>query len=559
MSTLGQSDPARHSESYSIPFPSPSSTRSLALRGGVSDPSRLPVRSSSGPRTFTASADQHPGEDSSIPLAGPRGLVSEDSAPKQYPGKDGQHLNSGSSPWAQKLDRVRRLLPRLFQRIKKALHVAGSSKTQAAPEPVQPARGHNPPAQPRIIDATTTRINPEELQPASASDEDVLDNSHQTEDLMAKISEEVPTGVSAMGQRPPESGPDLSTTVPVVDSIATAENDPADSPAQRSPSGKPRRRSIYDVEAVVIDDAGDRIHLETSDARLPKRPQRTDSGQEDSPKIKGVIAGFLGDSRGRFDNTVRRISSSSAMSFMSPRALARRRSRTLSQWSTHSISVSSSLILDRIMIPPEDGMVEDVYRFLQEGVDVHAVTSQGETALHLAVRRGYCALCGVLLWSGADPRTKTKHGLDPYNYARQAERTADNETLRSRIMKCRQHVKYGVPGGADTLRHPLSSKFSLSQSILTALEDLRQVCDDLDPDEVRSQRRRKDFETRAKATGPQPVNDSSDAVEPVNEKGSRAGTPMMTDGDADRESEQEQGRSGSVLSLIHISEPTRPY
>ncbi len=60
----------------------------------------------------------------------------------------------------------------------------------------------------------------------------------------------------------------------------------------------------------------------------------------------------------------------------------------------------------------------DVFRFLlHQGADINVVTEQGETPLHIAVKRGYRVISKILIGNGADINARDAAGHTPLWYA----------------------------------------------------------------------------------------------------------------------------------------------
>jgi ankyrin repeat protein len=74
--------------------------------------------------------------------------------------------------------------------------------------------------------------------------------------------------------------------------------------------------------------------------------------------------------------------------------------------------------LDRALLVASLAGNHDVVRvLLDQGADRHAVTDEGDTPLHLAVRRGHAQVAILLLQRGADPGALNKRGENPRRLA----------------------------------------------------------------------------------------------------------------------------------------------
>lgn len=80
---------------------------------------------------------------------------------------------------------------------------------------------------------------------------------------------------------------------------------------------------------------------------------------------------------------------------------------------------SALLILSRAEAEPAnlELVLSASARLLAVGASVHAATSGGHTALHLAADVGNHALCAALVARGADPNAQSADGMTPYGYA----------------------------------------------------------------------------------------------------------------------------------------------
>ena len=127
-----------------------------------------------------------------------------------------------------------------------------------------------------------------------------------------------------------------------------------------------------------------------------------------------------------------------------------------------------------------------LYQEIQASGGDNHVTRDGKTPLHLAVNLGYDAVCGMLLWAGADPEMKTQAGYNVWEHAKSAlKKCAESEgttELSSHIEKCRDLVAHGLEGVPREGRY-------YSQTLLD-------LCNQLDGNAGRQAERQDQFEKR---------------------------------------------------------------
>jgi ankyrin repeat protein len=70
-----------------------------------------------------------------------------------------------------------------------------------------------------------------------------------------------------------------------------------------------------------------------------------------------------------------------------------------------------------ILIAAENGRRSMVLALLKSGADINAKNDEGETSLHLAVRRGDSGMVELLIANHADVNAKTETGLTPLKVA----------------------------------------------------------------------------------------------------------------------------------------------
>lgn len=172
--------------------------------------------------------------------------------------------------------------------------------------------------------------------------------------------------------------------------------------------------------------------------------------------------------------------------------------RLLRYDSTHAAvrTLRSLFALDNPWCGDEEGLADDIYKQLQASlIEANVRTDDDVTALHLAVKLGCLAVCGILLWAGADCCAKTKRGCDAYTFARDAQRVAStNALLHSRIVRCRQIVGFGLDAKPRN-SHPLGTRPRSGKTTSSSVRTLRDLCDDLDPHPERKARRAKSHDT----------------------------------------------------------------
>ncbi|MCY4321538.1 MAG: ankyrin repeat domain-containing protein, partial [Bdellovibrionaceae bacterium] len=76
-------------------------------------------------------------------------------------------------------------------------------------------------------------------------------------------------------------------------------------------------------------------------------------------------------------------------------------------------NMDSTVLMDLIEI----GEIKAVNKILEEGVDIHALNKYGDTALHLAVLKGYNNIIKALINHGAKLNAKNNYGYTPLDRA----------------------------------------------------------------------------------------------------------------------------------------------
>jgi hypothetical protein len=219
----------------------------------------------------------------------------------------------------------------------------------------------------------------------------------------------------------------------------------------------------------------------TKEAR--NRPPRSDAAEVDVELFGQHLAEEYPDCPpDRIHYVLRHMSAafSSGSSHVIPDDLSRRSSMRRSGANTAAVPGLS--LCELLASAPVGGglaVATDVYTALVNGANVNESTADGETALHIAVKRGFDAVCGILLWAGASPEAKTYAGLDIWGNAKPAWKASGrrnpNDRLYSMIFKCMNLVCHG-------LRDIPVDKRAISRELLD-------LCAQLDADEGRRARR----------------------------------------------------------------------